>query len=47
MQNEYLVLSEKEIKKLPFATTYLDETGFLTLVGTKNKYWNRLEDVDT
>jgi len=46
IRNEYPILSEKAIKKLlPFATTYLAETGFSALVGTKNKYRNRLEDV--
>ena len=37
----------KAISKLfPFGTTYLAETGFLTLVGTNNKYINWPEDVD-
>lgn len=46
IRGEYNTLYDKAIKMLlPFATTYLAETGFSALVGIKNKYRNRLEDV--
>lgn len=42
--NDYPSLSNKAMKiLLPFATTYLSETGFSTLATMKNKYRSRLD----
>ena len=44
INSDYNELSELALKKfLPFATTYLCEKGFSTLVYLKNKYRNRLQ----
>ena len=47
IRNEYQALSEKAMQLLlPFATTYLAESGFSALASIKNKYRNRLESID-
>ena len=44
VQKEYPTLARESLKKLlPFATTYLCETGFSRYVSTKTKYRNRLD----
>ena len=44
VQKEYPTLAREALKKLlPFATTYLCETGFSRYVSTKTKYRNRLD----
>ena len=44
VQKEYPTLARKALKKLlPFATTYLCETGFSRYVSTETKYRNRLD----
>ena len=43
-KDEYPQLSQKAVLALlPFATTYMCETGFSTYVSTKTKYRNRLD----
>ena len=42
----YPKLVEKALVVLPFSTTYLCEAGFSFLVYLKNKYRNRLENVE-
>ena len=44
VQKEYPTLAREALKKLlPFATTYLCETGSSRYVSTKTKYGNRLD----
>ena len=44
VQNVYPLLAREALKKLlPFATTYLCETGFLHYASTKTKYRRRLD----
>lgn len=47
LDNEYPNLSRKAIQLLlPFPTTYLAETAFSALTSIKNKYRNRLQNID-
>lgn len=44
LKDEYPHLSQKAVLALlPFATTYMCETGFSAYVSTKNKYRNRMD----
>jgi len=48
VQKAYPVLSSKALKVLiPFPTTYLCEKAFSALVYVKNKFRNRLENVES
>jgi len=48
VQKDYPVLSSKALEVLiPFSTTYLCEKAFSALVYVKNKFRNRLENVES
>ena len=44
INKEYPDISKQAIKiLLPFATTYLCESGFSRYISTKTKYWSKLD----